>query len=123
MSSEHIVSLAQMAWTADDSISSPSACFSMALQFSLQNMLDLVKYVVTMILNQPSEFKCTRSHLSAIGEETALTVNRTLDSSGAVLISFCAVVCGAACYLIYAKKERGHLVHLEWTERLLHKAR
>lgn len=31
----------------------------MALQFSLQNMLDLVKYVVTMILNQPSEFKCT----------------------------------------------------------------
>ncbi|GAA5961411.1 hypothetical protein JCM8115_003438 [Rhodotorula mucilaginosa] len=71
----------------------------MALQFSLQNMLDLVKYVVTMILNQPSEFKW------------------------AVLISFCAVVCGAACYLIYAKKERGHLVHLEWTERLLHKTR
>ncbi|GAA5880508.1 hypothetical protein JCM3774_000631 [Rhodotorula dairenensis] len=68
----------------------------MALQFSLQNLLDLVKYVVTMILNQPSQFKW------------------------AVLISFCAVVCGAACYLIYAKKERGHLVHLEWTERLLH---
>ncbi|GAA5975498.1 hypothetical protein JCM10908_005179 [Rhodotorula pacifica] len=71
----------------------------MALQFSLQNMLDLVKYVVTMILNKPSEFKW------------------------AVLISFCAVVCGALCYLIYAKKERGHLVHLEWTERLLHKQR
>lgn len=30
----------------------------MALQFSLQNLLDLVKYVVTMILNKPSEFKC-----------------------------------------------------------------
>ncbi|POY76866.1 hypothetical protein BMF94_0118 [Rhodotorula taiwanensis] len=71
----------------------------MALQFSLQNMLDLVKYIVTMILNRPSEFKW------------------------AALISFCAVVAGAACYLIYARKERGHLVHLEWTERLLHKQR
>lgn len=44
---------------------------------------------------------------------------RVLSRPGAVLISFTAVVGGAACYLIYAKKERGHLVHLEWTERLL----
>ena len=34
---------------------------SMALQFSLQNMLDLIKYVVTIIFNKPSQFKCVPS--------------------------------------------------------------
>ncbi|GAA6020003.1 hypothetical protein JCM8202_004950 [Rhodotorula sphaerocarpa] len=69
----------------------------MALQFSLQNLLDLVKYVVTMILNKPSQFKW------------------------AVVISFCAVVMGAACYLVYAKKERGHLLPMKLIERVLKK--
>ncbi|GAA6008465.1 hypothetical protein JCM10207_007121 [Rhodosporidiobolus poonsookiae] len=71
----------------------------MALQFSLQNMLDLVKYVVTIVLSRPSQFKW------------------------AVLISFCSVFLGACSYLIYARKERGHLVHLSWTEPLLKKVR
>ncbi|GAA5950123.1 hypothetical protein JCM3765_004204 [Sporobolomyces pararoseus] len=70
----------------------------MALQFSLQNVLDLIKYVVTIIFNKPSEFKW------------------------AVVISFASVVLGALCYLVYVRKERGHLIHLnEWTERLLTK--
>ncbi|GAA5885225.1 hypothetical protein JCM16303_005963 [Sporobolomyces ruberrimus] len=68
----------------------------MALQFSLQNMLDLIKYIVTIIFNKPSEFKWP------------------------VIISFTSVVLGALCYLVYVRKERGHLVHFdEWTERLL----
>ncbi|GAA5840724.1 hypothetical protein JCM5353_005745 [Sporobolomyces roseus] len=69
----------------------------MALQFSLQNMLDLIKYVVTIIFNKPDQFKW------------------------AVVISFASVILGALCYLIYVRKERGHLIHLEWTEKLLHK--
>ncbi|GAA6025360.1 hypothetical protein JCM11491_002746 [Sporobolomyces phaffii] len=69
----------------------------MALQFSLQNLLDLVKYVVTIIFNKPSEFRW------------------------AVVVSYASVVLGALCYLVYVRNERGHLVHLEWTERLLSK--
>ncbi|GAA5945807.1 hypothetical protein JCM10213_002736 [Rhodosporidiobolus nylandii] len=44
----------------------------MGLQFSLQNMLDLVKYVVTIVLSRPSQFKW------------------------AVVISFCSFALGAA---------------------------
>ncbi|BGP38845.1 hypothetical protein JCM10449v2_002783 [Rhodotorula kratochvilovae] len=71
----------------------------MALQFSLQNIFDLVKYAVTIVLHRPSQFKW------------------------AVVISFASVCCGALSYLVYARKERGHLVHLEWTEALLRKTR
>ncbi|GAA6000247.1 uncharacterized protein JCM10292_004052 [Rhodotorula paludigena] len=71
----------------------------MALQFALQNIFDLIKYVVTIILNRPSQFKW------------------------AVAISFGAVCCGAASYLVYARKERGHLVHTGWMEPLLRKGR
>lgn len=41
--------------------------------------------------------------------------------AGAVVISFCAVVMGAACYLVYAKKERGHLLPMKLIERVLKK--
>lgn len=35
------------------------------------------------------------------------------------MISYASVLLGAACYLVYVRKERGHLVHVhEWTERL-----
>ncbi|GAA6061409.1 hypothetical protein JCM10212_004467 [Sporobolomyces blumeae] len=61
----------------------------MALQFSLQNMLDLIKYVVTIIFSRPNEFKW------------------------AVLFSYVAVVLGALAYLVYVRNERGHLVHLD----------
>ncbi|GAA5931985.1 uncharacterized protein JCM15063_001092 [Sporobolomyces koalae] len=65
----------------------------MALQFSLQNLLDLVKYVVTIIFDKPSEFKW------------------------AVVISYVSVCLGALCYLIYVRQERGHLIHLERFQR------
>ncbi|GAA5851103.1 hypothetical protein JCM8547_004133 [Rhodosporidiobolus lusitaniae] len=68
----------------------------MALQFSLQNSFDLVKYVVTIILNKPSQFEW------------------------AVVISFVSVCCGSLSYLVYARKERGHLLHVaEWAKPLL----
>lgn len=67
----------------------------MALQFSLQNILDLLKYVLTMVLHRPSQFKW------------------------AAVASFASVCMGALSYLYYVKKERGHLIHTEWTEVLL----
>ncbi|CEQ41462.1 SPOSA6832_03178, partial [Sporobolomyces salmonicolor] len=67
------------------------------MHFSLQNMLDLVKYIVTIILSRPAQFKW------------------------AVVISFASVVTGGLCYLKYVHRERGHIVHLEWTEHLLKK--
>lgn len=62
---------------------------SMALQFSLQNVFDLGKYTLTMVLHRPSQFRW------------------------AALVSFGAVCLASICYLAYAWKERGHLVHLK----------
>lgn len=53
------------------------------------------RYVLTMILSRPSQFKW------------------------AALASFASVCLGALSYLFYVRKERGHLIHIEWTERLL----
>lgn len=51
----------------------------MALQFSLQNVLDLVKYVVTIILHRPSQFKCASTLLQPI---LMLRTHASLDSQG-----------------------------------------
>jgi iron-regulated transporter 1 len=48
----------------------------MGLQFSMQNMADLLKYVVTMILSQPAQFRW------------------------AALISFIAVFLGVVTYTV-----------------------
>ncbi|KAK4703100.1 solute carrier family 40 (iron-regulated transporter), member 1, partial [Phenoliferia sp. Uapishka_3] len=69
----------------------------MALQYSLQNLLDMTKYVLTIVLSQPRQFKW------------------------AALVSYISVGLGAISYLAYSRKERGHLVHLDWTERLIRK--
>ena len=80
--------------------------FSTALQFSLQNVADMLKvrdrhcirdtdalilsyaqYVLTMILSRPSQFKI------------------------AAMTSFVSVVLGASTYLVYVKRERGHVLH------------
>ncbi|KAI8977743.1 Ferroporti-1 [Trametes punicea] len=58
-----------------------------ALQYSLQNIADMLKYILTMILSRPSQFKW------------------------AALASFISVVAGASTYLAYVKKERGHILH------------
>ncbi|KAH9949539.1 Ferroporti-1 [Amylocystis lapponica] len=58
-----------------------------ALQFSLQNIADMLKYVLTMILSRPSQFKI------------------------AALTSFVSVVLGALTYLAYVRRERGHILH------------
>ncbi|KDR76972.1 hypothetical protein GALMADRAFT_66616, partial [Galerina marginata CBS 339.88] len=60
------------------------------LQYSLQNVLDLLKYVMVIVLSRPSEFKYTAA------------------------LSFGAVVAGACLYLIYLRRERGHVIHTEW---------
>jgi len=60
------------------------------LQFSLQNFLDLFKYVMIIAFPQPSAFKYT------------------------AMLSFGAVVTGACLYLIYLRRERGHVVHVDW---------
>ncbi|KAI0354576.1 hypothetical protein OH77DRAFT_1404701 [Trametes cingulata] len=70
------------------------------LQYSLQNMADMLKarlsllltprslsYILTIILSRPSQFKY------------------------AALASYISVFAGASTYLLYVKKERGHLLH------------
>ncbi|KAI0778796.1 Ferroporti-1 [Trametes elegans] len=59
----------------------------MALQFSLQNIADMLKYILTIILSRPSQFKY------------------------AALASFISVLAGASTYLVYVKRERGHIMH------------
>jgi iron-regulated transporter 1 len=70
---------------------------SMGLQFSMQSMADLAKYIVTIILSRPQQFRW------------------------ASLISFLSVCAGVFSYCIYVKKERKHLFHPEWIP-LLRKA-
>ncbi|KAJ6632267.1 Ferroporti-1 [Mycena sp. CBHHK59/15] len=68
-----------------------------ALQFTMQNVADLLKYVLTMILSRPSQFRW------------------------AGLASFLSVLSGAMVYLVYLKRERGHIFHppLEWIRKIL----
>lgn len=80
-----------------DSRADPNRPRSTALQYSLQNILDLLKFVLTMILWRPSQFRW------------------------AALVSFISCSLGAVAYLQYSRQERGHLIHLGWTERLLRK--
>ncbi|KAF8213978.1 Ferroporti-1 [Mycena galopus ATCC 62051] len=58
-----------------------------ALQFTMQNVADLLKYVLTMILSRPAQFRW------------------------AGLVSFLSVSSGAMVYMVYLKKERGHIFH------------
>ncbi|CDO73018.1 hypothetical protein BN946_scf185007.g72 [Trametes cinnabarina] len=58
-----------------------------ALQYSLQNVADMLKYILTIILSRPSQFKY------------------------AALASFLSVLAGASTYLAYVRKERGHILH------------
>lgn len=78
-----------------------------ALQYSLQNVADMLKvqfpltlhvrqrmgtdstlqYILTIVLSRPSQFKY------------------------AALASFISVCAGAFTYLLYVKRERGHLLH------------
>ncbi|KAJ7648655.1 Ferroporti-1 [Mycena polygramma] len=68
-----------------------------ALQFTMQSVADLLKYVLTMILSRPAQFRW------------------------AGLVSFVSVSSGAMVYLVYLKKERGHIFHppMEWIRKLL----
>ncbi|KAJ6511631.1 Ferroporti-1 [Mycena vulgaris] len=68
-----------------------------ALQFTMQSGADLLKYVLTMILSRPSQFRW------------------------AGLVSFLSVSSGAVVYLMYLKRERGHIFHppLEWIRKIL----
>ncbi|SAM81362.1 related to ferroportin 1 [Ustilago bromivora] len=68
----------------------------MALQFSLQNVFDLGHYGLTLGWNGPEEFKY------------------------AAIVSLAAVGAATLIYLVfYARRVRGHVVHLERLQRLL----
>ncbi|KAJ7184737.1 Ferroporti-1 [Mycena filopes] len=68
-----------------------------ALQFTMQNAADLLKYVLTMLLSRPAQFRW------------------------AGLVSFVSVTSGAVVYLVYLRRERGHIFHppLEWIRKIL----
>lgn len=61
-----------------------------ALQLSLQNLFDLLKYALTLAAASPRQFKWT------------------------ALVSWAAVVMGASSYAVYLRQVRGHLFHSEW---------
>lgn len=68
----------------------------MALQYSLQNVFDLGHYALTLGWNRPDEFKY------------------------AATVSLAAVGMATLIYLVfYARRVRGHIVHLEGLQRLL----
>ncbi|KAJ7184728.1 Ferroporti-1 [Mycena filopes] len=68
-----------------------------ALQFTMQNVADLLKYVLTMLLSRPAQFRW------------------------AGLVSFMSVTSGAMVYLVYLRRERGHIFHppLDWIRKIL----
>nr|XP_019010099.1 uncharacterized protein I206_04567 [Kwoniella pini CBS 10737]OCF48880.1 hypothetical protein I206_04567 [Kwoniella pini CBS 10737] len=59
-----------------------------ARQISLQNLFDLLKYVLTLWASSPSCFKWT------------------------ALVSWLAIVSGAVSYAVYLRSVRGHLLHI-----------
>ncbi|ESK94786.1 hypothetical protein Moror_14179 [Moniliophthora roreri MCA 2997] len=70
------------------------------LQFTMQNIADLCKYLLIMILYQPSQFRW------------------------AATVSFASVSTGAVVYTVYVKKERGHITHIppikmDWIRKVL----
>ncbi|EPQ52787.1 hypothetical protein GLOTRDRAFT_79978 [Gloeophyllum trabeum ATCC 11539] len=69
------------------------------LQYALQNIADLMKYVLTLILSRPSQFRW------------------------AALVSFISVLAGAMSYMAFVRRMRGHIIHKEWLEALLGKAK
>ncbi|GJJ15663.1 hypothetical protein Clacol_009941 [Clathrus columnatus] len=58
------------------------------LQYTMQNVMNLMKYILTMVLYRPSQF-----HWAAI-------------------VSFGSVSTAAMTYMVYVKKERGHITHI-----------
>lgn len=62
----------------------------MGLQISLQNVADLAKYIVTLVLSRPQQFRW------------------------AALVSFSSVCLAVVFYAIFVKRERQHLFHPEW---------
>lgn len=82
-----LAQLAQVQWALR---SHPRRNALMGLQFALQNLLDLFHYALTIIWARPSQFR------------------------NAADVSFVAI--GVATFLytfVYARRERGHLVHLD----------
>lgn len=68
-----------------------------ALQYSLMNTFDMLKYVLTMILSEPQQFRW------------------------AGLVSWVVVFFGGLLYGVYVYKSRGHLIHVEWVYRVIGK--
>ncbi|KAK1925025.1 Ferroporti-1 [Papiliotrema laurentii] len=66
-----------------------------ALQISLQNLFDLMKYLVTLLASSPAQFKWT------------------------AVVSFVAIVGGGVSYAVYLRSVRGHLVHLGWLRKAI----
>ncbi|UZJ55405.1 hypothetical protein CBS101457_004725 [Exobasidium rhododendri] len=82
--------LAQLAQVQNALSLHPRRNALMGLQFALQNLLDLFHYAMTIIFSKPSSFKIPADiSYAAIGVATLLYVT------------------------IYARKERGHLIHLD----------
>ena len=75
----------------------------------------MAKYVLTIILSRPSQFKWAA--LVSCEDPFASGIAQNTDCS----LTDASVSLAAVAYLAYSRKERGHLIHLGWTERLIRK--
>jgi len=66
-----------------------------ALQYTMQNVASLIKFSLTMVFWRPSQFRW------------------------AAVASFTCVSSGALVYMVYVKKTRGHIMHLDWIKKIL----
>lgn len=82
--------LAQLAQVQTALTTHPRRNALMGLQFALQSALDLLHYALTIIWSKPEEFR------------------------NAADFSFAAITLATAVYiLLYARRERGHIIHLD----------
>lgn len=93
----------------------------MALQFSLQNILDLLKCVSCIPQTRSLSYQLLIFSPFSLRYTMTMILSRPQQFKWAALVSFVAVCLATACYLVYAYKERGHLVHiqLDWVTTLL----
>jgi iron-regulated transporter 1 len=83
--------LAQLQMVQEALSTHPRRNSLMALQVSLQNLFDLGHYGLTIGWSLPSQFKY------------------------AALTSYCALLAAGVIYVgVYARRDRGHVLHLGW---------
>ena len=79
---------------------------STALQYSMQNIADMLKVSAPFYMRMVSELTVHRAQYVL-----TMALSKPSQFKYAALASFISVIAGASTYLLYVKKERGHVLH------------